>query len=88
MLQGAVTKVVACSAGLSSFAVAVVAGLAVNNPAEQILTRAILAMACMYLLGHAVGAILERVVRERAEQHMRDNPIPGGAGAAEEPLVV
>jgi hypothetical protein len=89
LLQGAVTKVVACSAGLGAFAIAVVAGLAADNPADEILSRAIICMAAMYFIGLGLGAVVERAVHERALQHIRDNPLPGaGAASADEPMVV
>lgn len=78
------TKVAASCMGLSAFAIAIVAGLGAGNPAEEILSRAIVAMAVMYALGQALGSMGERAIDQRLAQHRQENPVSGrGAQAAD-----
>jgi len=63
--QGVPTKVVAASMGLSGFAVCMIAGLAVDNPLEVIVTRAIIAMAVSYVVGILIGLAAEVAVNKR-----------------------
>ncbi|MBX3357238.1 MAG: hypothetical protein KF745_02300 [Phycisphaeraceae bacterium] len=64
MTRGVPTRVIAASMGLAAFAVAVIAGLAVNNPADFILARALLSMFVCWAVGLAVGAVAERTMIE------------------------
>ncbi len=77
MERGMPTKVAASCMGLSAFAIAIVAGLGAGNPAEEILTRAIVAMVLMYALGQALGAMGERAIDQRVAQHRVGNPVTG-----------
>lgn len=84
MAPGIPTKVIGVCAGLTAFSIAMVAGIAADNPAEDVLLRAILAMFACQLIGWIVGAISERIVREALKQYRQSHPIntSSTAGAA------
>lgn len=91
MERGTPTKVTGACLGLSGFAVAIVAGLSADNPADLILTRAIISMAALGALGQALGAVAERVIDQRMSDHRAENPAPTSGAperAAQEPLTV
>ena len=81
MTRGMPTKVIGACLGLAGFAVAILAGLAADNPSDQILTRALLSMLGCQLIGLAIGAVAERTIDERLEAHRASNPMDDGAGA-------
>lgn len=64
MHSGVATKVMASSCGLSGFAIGVVAGLSAGNPADVILTRAMISLLACYFVGWMVGAVIERLYRD------------------------
>lgn len=80
MSQGVPTKVIAAICGLSAFAVAIIAGLTVDNPVEVVLVRALVAMVLCQVLGTAIGAILEHVGRDAIKKHQDARPIPDARG--------
>ena len=93
MAPGVPTKMIAAICGLSGFAL--IAGLAVDNPAEVVLSRAILCMVVLHILGWILGSIGERTVVESLNQYKKANPIPedkapggGGKSTAEAVLEV
>ena len=55
-------SVVAGCFALAAFAVAIVAGLAADNPALTILVRAILALAVCYPVGLCIGHLCQRTI--------------------------
>jgi hypothetical protein len=65
----------ASSFALAAFAVAVLAGLARDVDAAQILLRAIAAMIVCYVAGRLAGALCERAIRSQA-------PAESGDGSA------
>ena len=69
-------KVVAGSFALAAFAVGIISGLASENPAAQVLSRALMAMLVCYPIGWVVGLICERVVNTQIESHVQANPAP------------
>jgi len=75
--SGGPTKVIAASLGLSAFAVAVIAGLAADNPAGTILARALVCMAVCHALGWGIGAAAERAAQEAVRAYEASG---GGAG--------
>lgn len=77
MTSGGPTKVIAASLGLSAFAVAVIAGLAADNPAGTILARALVSMAVCHAVGWGIGAAAERA----AQEAVRAYEAAAGAGA-------
>jgi len=70
------TKVIASSLGLIGFVVAILAGLAVNNPATTTLWRALCAMVICYTVGSIIGAIAMHAISEQIEQYKASNPLP------------
>lgn len=69
MSGGTLTKVIAACCGLAAFAIAMVAGLAADNPGEVVLLRALGSMVVCQILGVALGTIVERVVEDSIESH-------------------
>lgn len=71
MTQGVPTKVIAAACGLGAFAVAVIAGLSADNPADTILMRAIVALVVCNLLGFVVGMVMEHVFSDAIRRYRR-----------------
>lgn len=67
---------------LSAFAVGVLAGLASDNPAPQVLGRAIICMLVCYPVGLVIGMVCVRVIAAHVEAHRKANPIPDEAKLA------
>jgi putative Mn2+ efflux pump MntP len=61
---GGPTRVIAASLGLSAFAIAIVAGLAADNPAQTILVRAMASLVACHIVGWCVGMVAERTALE------------------------
>jgi uncharacterized protein (DUF697 family) len=68
-------KLIASSLALTAFAVMIVAGLSVDNPAATTLTRALAAMAIAYAAGWAIGRVAEKALREEIEAYKTEHPI-------------
>ncbi|MBL0922548.1 MAG: hypothetical protein IBJ10_10525 [Phycisphaerales bacterium] len=73
------TRLIGASMGLAAFALAVFAGLAADNPADQILIRALISMLGCQAVGLAIGAVAERAIDDRAAAMRAENPIGGPA---------
>ncbi len=71
MRQGAPTRLAATSCGLAGFAIAIFAGLAADNPADEILSRALMSMFICWAAGAALGFIGERGIDEHV-QNLRE----------------
>lgn len=69
-------KVIAAGFGLTAFAVAVVAGIAADNPSQVVLKHAIIAMICCQVVGLFIGALGERVVNDAVAEYQSRHPIP------------
>lgn len=63
-LHAMVARFTSAGLGLLAFAVTTIAGLAVQNPVTVTLSRSILALFLFCLLGFAVGAAAQAVVRD------------------------
>lgn len=85
MTSGVPAKVIASVMGLGAFTVAIVSGLAVDNPAAEILSRALIAMVVCHLLGFAVGLLAERTVVDSVAQYIQSNPARDSFGLAAHP---
>lgn len=72
---GVPTKVIGACAGLTAFAIALIAGLAADNPASDVLARALVAMMIGQMVGWVAGAIGERVMREAIAGYREANPV-------------
>ena len=75
MTQSVPAKVVASSAGLGAFIVAVLAGMGADNPTETVLTRAVLSLLACYVVGLIIGGIAERAVAERIGTYVAANKV-------------
>lgn len=69
------TRVIAAALGLSAFAIALLAGLAVDNPAPDILTRALIALVACSFLGMLIGLVAERIVADHLKQTAGPEPV-------------
>lgn len=54
---------------------ALIAGLAADNPAETVLLRALIAMFVCQVIGVLVGAVGERVVRDAVREYQDSHPV-------------
>ncbi len=81
MTPGGPTRVIAATLGLSAFSVAIVAGLAADNPAETILLRAVASMFACHAVGWGVGLVAERAVAEAIENYRRGLQNEAGGGS-------
>jgi len=70
------SRVIASLLGLTGFAAAVVAGLLAHNPAPLVLTRALLAMSALYVIGRILGALAQRALADHLDQYKAANPVP------------
>lgn len=61
---------------LSAFAVAVLAGLSVGNPSQDIVLRAIVSMLICQVIGMVIGMIGERIINEHAGRYVGNHPVP------------
>ena len=95
-MSGKSSNVIAGCFAMASFAVAVLSGLFIDNPASAVLGRALVCMLLCYPVGLLVGLVCQRVVTAHIDAHRMANPAegpaslaPGGApGADEEAIVV
>ena len=62
-MKGSPGHVVAACFGLTAFAIAIVAGLASDTPANSVLSRSVIAMILCYPVGLVVGMICDRVIQ-------------------------
>ncbi|RMD66607.1 MAG: hypothetical protein D6824_00530 [Planctomycetota bacterium] len=84
MTAPSLTKTVGVVSGLAAFAVALITGLAVDNPSDVILSRALGSLFVCYLIGIGVGAALDRLAHEALQSHQQANPAPNAAPSAPE----
>lgn len=77
----------AACGGLTGFAVALIAGLAADNPADTVLLRAILAMFACQLIGALVGAVGERVVRDAIRDYQEAHAVNKPSTSTPSPAV-
>jgi len=83
--QGTPAKLAAGCCALGAFAVAIIAGLAAENAADVILTRAIVCMSVCYLVGALIGAVGSRAIEEGVRAHQAANPAAESASDPETP---
>ena len=67
-------RVIAGLFALSAFGVAMISGLASDNPASSVLARAIMAMFLSYPVGWIVGMICQYVIDDHLKIHKEANP--------------
>ena len=88
MSPGTPTRVIASSMGLSAFAIATIAGLAADNPADSVLMRALVSMIVCHVIGVTLGMIGERAVREGVEKYVVATSAEDGHAATKIPKQV
>lgn len=78
--------------GLTAFVVAIVSGMAVDNPLEVTLSRALASLVVGFLIGVLLGAALAHVVEAHIAKYKLQNPVPVSAspkhGTAEPEMVM
>jgi hypothetical protein len=79
------SKVIASCFALSAFIIAILAGAAADNPAGQIILRALIAMAVCYPVGVIVGVICARVIALHVEQFATKEAVANSAAANDAP---
>lgn len=67
-------RVIAGLFALAAFGVAVISGLASDNPASSVLSRALMAMFMSYPVGWIVGMICQHVIDDHLKIHKEANP--------------
>lgn len=82
MTPGVATKVVGAVCGLSAFVIAIIAGLAVDNPFEDILARALVGLVIGHVVGFVVGAISEKTITEAIASYKAARPMNGASARA------
>ena len=70
------SRITASCFALACFAAAIVVGLASGTPAVTLLWRSIVVMLGAWLVGLAVGAVIQQVLDEHIETHRQQNPMP------------
>ena len=76
MSPGVPTKLIAACSGLGAFAIAIVSGLSIGNPADTVLIRALVCMFVCQALGWVIGMICERTVENALDHYRSINPVP------------
>ncbi len=77
--------------GLTAFVVAIVSGMAVDNPLEVTLSRALASLVVGFFIGVPLGAALAHVVEAHVAKYKLQNPVPVSASQKQgmsEPEVV
>jgi len=82
LTRGTLTKVIGACCGLGAFAVAVVAGIAAENPGEVVLFRALVSMLACQIVGLGVGSVVERVISDSIRAHKKARPDPSVASGS------
>lgn len=72
-------KSIAATFALAGFTVALISGLAVENPLSRTLSCAIGALIACYLAGSVIGAIASKIAEEHIALYKSANPGPGGS---------
>jgi putative Mn2+ efflux pump MntP len=82
LTRGTLTKVIGACCGLGAFAVAVVAGIAAENPGEVVLFRALVSMFACQVVGLGVGMVIEQVIADSIKAHKKARPDPSVASGS------
>lgn len=70
------SKVIAFIFALTAFAVAIAAGMFGGDPAESVLSRALVVLVVCQLVGTALGSTVNHVLNEYLKQYETDHPVP------------
>lgn len=77
-------KVIAACFALAGFAATAIAGVFVGNPATITIVRALVVMFAAWLVGLAVGAVLQKTIQRHVDQYKQQHPLPDVEAAASE----
>ncbi len=71
-----VPRIIASCFSLAAFSVAVLSGVAQDNPAAGVLVRAMISMVVCYPVGWGVGRLCQFVINNHIRVHEAANPAP------------
>jgi len=71
------SRLIATCFALICFAAAIVVGVSAGNSALTVLWRALLVMGGAWLVGQAVGAIVQHTLNQHVESYREQHPLPG-----------
>ena len=83
-MKGSPGHVVAGCFGLSAFAIAVVAGLASETPADSVLARSVFAMIICYPVGLVIGMICERAIQAHIDKEVEKGEVARAGGTIDD----
>lgn len=66
-----VTRILGSGLALLAFAIATLAGLAVHNPLDVVLSRALLALVVFFAVGAGLGWVIQRIIVEYLSDRQR-----------------
>lgn len=69
--------------GLTAFVVGVVSGMAVDNPMDVTLERAMTGLVAGFFVGLLLGGAISHVVQSHVKQYKLNNPLPEQNGLAQ-----
>ena len=62
--------------GLTAFAVSVLYGLAVDNPMDVTLSRALTGLLAGFFVGALLGSVLSHVIQQHVTRYIAERPVP------------
>ncbi len=68
-------RIIATSFAFIAFTIAMICGLAAQNPGSTIISRALVAMMVCYALGLGIGILGKRTVEEHVEEYKKKYPV-------------
>ncbi len=69
-------QIIATCLALGAYAIAMIAGLAAQNPVLLVMRRGLIVLVFAYAVGLAIGMILEHIVREQVARYRQANAAP------------
>jgi hypothetical protein len=78
-------KSVAAAFSIAGFTVAIIAGLAADNPVTRVLQSAVIAMVLCYIAGLVIAAVAGRATAEHLAAYKAANPLPGAEAPVDNP---
>jgi tetrahydromethanopterin S-methyltransferase subunit C len=76
VIFGVPAKVVSTAFALGAFVVAIIAGLAAQNPSRVVLFDAMIALVVCNVIGLVIGAVMEHAVNEHVDRYRAEHRIP------------
>ncbi|MBX3386113.1 MAG: hypothetical protein KF768_06055 [Phycisphaeraceae bacterium] len=81
MSEGVSSRLIASCCGLGGFATAVISGMAADNPLDDVLTRALVALAACAAVGMVIGIVAERTIAQAVREY-KGGSSGGAAGTS------